>query len=150
MPEEQGSSKRSSSKSPVSSDHRPTGSGSSCTVSSNSGASDLLGLVGPQIPPLRFMAPLHHHHHHHLADQFNSGDHIGLNYGSLNSTPIGGPSDLNFQLGNALASAGLGGGGGGSGGGGGLGGGSILSMSGLEQWRIQQGQQFPFFGGLDT
>lgn len=125
-------SKGSSSKSPVSGD-RQTGSGSSSTVSSNSGASDILGL-GPQVPPLRFMAPLHH------LTEFATGD-IGLNYGGL-SAPIGGAGDLNFQIGSALASASLGGSGGA--------GSSLLSVGALDQWRLQQGQQFPFLGGLDS
>ncbi|KDP35618.1 hypothetical protein JCGZ_09056 [Jatropha curcas] len=134
-------SKGSNSKSPVSGD-RPTGSGSSSTVSSNSGTSDMLGLV-PQVPPLRFMAPLHH------LSEFATGD-IGLNYGAL-SGQVGGPSDLNFQIGSALASVGLGGSGGGCGSGSGSGvGGSLLSVGGLEQWRLHQGPQFPFLGGLDS
>ncbi|CAK7333845.1 unnamed protein product [Dovyalis caffra] len=126
-------SKGSSSKSPISGD-RQTSSCSSGTVSSNSGTSDMLGL-GPQVPPLRFMAPLHH------LTEFSSGD-IGLNYGALSNTPVGGASDLNFQIGNALASVGLGGNGGA--------GGSLLSMGGLDQWRLQQEQQLPFLGGLDS
>ncbi|KAF2303086.1 hypothetical protein GH714_013691 [Hevea brasiliensis] len=67
-------SKGSSSKSPVSGD-RQTGSGSSITVSSKSGTSDILGL-GPQVPPLRFMAPLHH------LTEFATGD-IGGWFGPL-------------------------------------------------------------------
>ncbi|KAF2288694.1 hypothetical protein GH714_010619 [Hevea brasiliensis] len=122
-------SKGRSSKSPVSGD-RPTGSGSSSTVSSNSGTSDILGL-GPQVPPLRFMAPLHH------LTEFATGN-IGLNYGSL-SAPVGGPSDFNFQIGSAFAGAGIGGSVV-----------SLLSVGGLDQWRMQQGQQFPFLGGLDS
>lgn len=126
-------SKESSSKSPISG-YRQTGSCSSSTVSSNSGTSDTFGL-GPQVPPMRFMAPLHHH------TEFASGN-IGLNYGALSKTLVGGASELNFQMGSALASAGLGGNGGA--------GGSLLSMGGFDQWRMQQGQQLPFLGGLDS
>ena len=46
---------------------------------------------------------------------------------------------MNFHIGSHS-------GGGGSGGGGG---GSFLSVGGLEQWRLQHTQQFPFLGGLD-
>ncbi|XWS55672.1 hypothetical protein CRYUN_Cryun09bG0021200 [Craigia yunnanensis] len=122
-------SKGSSSKSPVSGD-RQTASGSSSTISSNStGSTDILGL-GPQFPPLRFMAPLHH-----LAEFGGSAD-IGLNYGTI-SAPLGGTRDLSFQIGSALA----------SGAGPGT---SLLTMTGLDQWRLQQAPQFPFLGGLES
>ncbi|KAI4356462.1 hypothetical protein L6164_000484 [Bauhinia variegata] len=128
----------SSSKSPASSD-RQTGSASSTnSASSNSGsAADIVGL-GPQVPPLRFMAPLHQ-----LTD-FAAGD-IALNYGlnySTISAPMGGVGDLNFHIGGAL-------GGGASGGNGGAGGSSIFSAAGLEQWRVPQTQQFPLLAGLE-
>ncbi|KAI4354454.1 hypothetical protein L6164_003314 [Bauhinia variegata] len=124
----------SSSKSPVSSD-RQTGSASSTnSVSSNSGsAADIVGL-GPQVPPLRFMAPLHQ-----LTD-FAAGD-IALNYGlnySAISAPMGGVGDLNFHIGGALGGAS------------GSNGGSIFSAAGLEQWRVPQTQQFPFLAGLEA
>ncbi|KAJ8753984.1 hypothetical protein K2173_001882 [Erythroxylum novogranatense] len=123
----------SSSKSPVSSDRQSCSAGSTSTVSSNSGTSDIVGL-GPQLPQLRFMAPLHH-----LTD-FSTGD-IGLNYGGGLSAPVGGSSDLGFQIGNGLAGVGLDGSGGS--------GSSLLSVGGLDQWRLQH-QQFPFLGGLDS
>ncbi|EOY07547.1 hypothetical protein QUC31_011279 [Theobroma cacao] len=128
----------SSSKSPVSGD-RQTASGSSSTISSNSGSTaDILGL-GPQLPPLRFMAPLHH------LSEFGGSD-IGLNYGTI-SAPLGGASDLTFQIGSALASGGAGGGGGAAA----APGTSLLTMSGLDQWRLQQqAPQFPFLGGLES
>ncbi|KAJ8899859.1 hypothetical protein K2173_019562 [Erythroxylum novogranatense] len=125
-------SKGSSSKSPVSSDRQTCSAGSTSTVSSNSGTSDILGL-GPQLPPLRFMAPLHHLTDYATAD-------MGLNYGGL-SAPVGGSTDLNFQIGSALAGVGLGGSAGA--------GGSLLSVGGLDQWRLHH-QQFPFLGGLDS
>ncbi|KAF5737162.1 putative DNA binding with one finger 2.4 [Tripterygium wilfordii] len=127
-----------SSKSPANSGDRQGAPSSSTTLSSSSiGTTDVLGF-GPQVQPLRFMTPFSH-----LPDQFTTpggGDGIGLNYNTLSAPPLGGASDhLNFQLGNVLASAG-----GGSGG-------SVLSVGGLEQWRtVQQGQQFPFMGGLDS
>ncbi|XP_031252591.1 dof zinc finger protein DOF5.1-like [Pistacia vera] len=125
-------SKGSSSKSPVSND-RPTGSGSTSTMSSNSGTSDMLGL-GPQVPPLRFMSPLHH-----LSTEFTGGHDIGLNYGSISAPIVGATNDLNFHIGSALAS------------GGSAATGSLLSsLGGLDQWRLQQAQQFPFMGGLDS
>ncbi|XP_057459208.1 dof zinc finger protein DOF5.1-like [Lotus japonicus] len=140
-----GSSSNSAGKSPASSDCQ-TGSGCSTnSVSSNSGpsAADILGL-GPQIPPMRFMAPLHHHQFSEFGA--GGGGDMGLNYGlsynPISGGPIGGVGELSFQIGGAN----LGGGGGGSGGGGGCG--SILS--GLDQWRsVPQTQQFPFLAGLE-
>lgn len=128
-------SKGSSSKSPASSADRQSGSaGSTSSIPSNSGTADIIGL-SPQMPPLRFMTPLHH-----LTD-FAAGEiglNYGLNYGAI-SAPMGVASDLNFQIGSALGGSGVGGGDGGS----------LLSAGGLEQWRLQQAQQFPFLGGLD-
>ncbi|KAG8647617.1 hypothetical protein MANES_09G089922v8 [Manihot esculenta] len=89
--------KGSSSNSPATGD-RQMGSVSSSTLPSKSGISDILGL-GPQVPSLMFMAPLHH------LTEFSTGD-IGLNYGSLSASAEG-PSDLNFQ---AFVSAGITGG----------------------------------------
>ncbi|XP_022767529.1 dof zinc finger protein DOF5.1-like isoform X2 [Durio zibethinus] len=126
-------SKGSSSKSPVSGD-RQAASGSSSTISSNStGSTDILGL-GPQVPPLRSMAPLQH------LTEFGGSD-IGLNCWTI-SAPVGGTSDLSFQIGSALAS--------GAGGAGASLGTSLLTMSGLDQWRLQQAPQFPFLGGLES
>ncbi|XVE76354.1 hypothetical protein DITRI_Ditri12bG0165400 [Diplodiscus trichospermus] len=127
-------SKGSSSKSPVSTD-RQTASGSSTISSNSTGSTDILGL-GPQVPPMRFMAPLHH------LTEFGGNTDIGLNYGTL-STPVGGTSDLSFQIGSALAS--------GAGAGGvAAPGTSLLTMTGLDQWRLQQTPQFPFLGGLES
>ncbi|XP_044511481.1 dof zinc finger protein DOF5.1-like [Mangifera indica] len=130
-------SKGSSSKSPVSND-RPTGSGSTSTMSSNSGTSDILGL-GPQVPPLRFMStPLHH-----LTTEFTGGHDIGMNYGSISAPTLGATNDMNFHIGSALAS--------GADGVGSAASGSLLSsLGGLDQWRLHQAQQFPFLGGLDS
>ncbi|MBA0800798.1 hypothetical protein Gohar_011211 [Gossypium harknessii] len=125
-------SKGSSSKSSASGD-RQTASGSSSTISSNStGNTDILGL-GHQVRPQRFMTPLHH------LTEFGGSDHIGLNYGTM-SAPLGGMNDLSFQMGSALA----------SGSGGATPGTSLLTMAGLDQWRLQQPPQFPFLSGLES
>ncbi|XVE61865.1 hypothetical protein DITRI_Ditri06bG0073400 [Diplodiscus trichospermus] len=124
-------SKGSSSKSPISGD-RP--SASSSTISSNSsGSTDILGLR-PQVPQLRFMSPFHH------LTEFGGSD-IGLNYGTI-SAPLGGTSDINFQLGSALGS--------GAGGDAAAPGTSLLTMTGLDQWRLHQAPHFPFLGGLES
>ncbi|XWS59801.1 hypothetical protein CRYUN_Cryun08bG0152900 [Craigia yunnanensis] len=127
-------SKGSRSKSPVSG-NRQTASGSSNTISSNStGSADILGL-GSQGPPLTFMAPLHN------LTEFGGSD-IGLNYGTI-SAPLGGTSDLSFQIGSALAS-------GAGGGGAAAPGTSLLTMTGLDQWRLHHAPQFPFPGDLES
>jgi hypothetical protein len=80
------------------------------------------------------MAPLHQ-----LTHDFSAADiglNYGLNYGAI-SAPMGVAGDLSFQIGS------------GGGGGGGGDGGSLLSAAGVEHWRLQQAQQFPFLGGLD-
>ncbi|KAK7255869.1 hypothetical protein RIF29_29294 [Crotalaria pallida] len=131
-----GSSSSSSKSSPASSDRQALSANSNNSISS----SDVMVGLGPPVPPpLRFMSPLHQ-----LGDNnFASGGEIslnyGLNYGAISSQMGGGIGDLNFHIGNAL---------GGSGGGGG-GGGSILSASGLDQWRVPQTHQFPFLTGLE-
>ncbi|KAJ7961457.1 Dof zinc finger protein [Quillaja saponaria] len=101
----------------------------------------------PLPPPLRFMAPLHQltAHDHFAAGEM--GFNYGLNYGNLiSSGPNPMVGDLNFQLGSGL------GGSGGTGGGNGGGSGSLLSSAaGLDQWRLQQTQQFPFLAtGLES
>lgn len=106
-------------------------------MSSNSGATDILGL-GPQAPPLRFMStPLHH-----LTTEFTGGQNIGLSYGSISAPVVGATNDLNFHIGNALAS--------GAGGGSAAAGSLLSSLTGFDQWRFTQAQQFPFLGGLDS
>ncbi|MED6205916.1 hypothetical protein PIB30_022202 [Stylosanthes scabra] len=136
-----------SSRSPAASSDRQTGSASSTNSVSSNSTGDIMGL-GPSMPPLRFMAPLHHHQLSDFAT--GGGTEIPLNYNLMNYTSsisgsMGGVGlgDLSFQIGNPLGS---GGGGGGGSGGGGSGGGSSL-LSGLEQWRIPQ--QFPFMAGLE-
>ncbi|KAK8651190.1 hypothetical protein V6N13_140802 [Hibiscus sabdariffa] len=132
-------SKGSRSKYPVSGDRQTTSGPSNTTISSNSaGRSDILGIgVGPQAPPHRFMAPLHQ-----LNEFGGSAADIGLNYGSI-SAPLGGTNNhFSFQIGSALSGAG--------GGGTSAAGTSLLTMSGMDQWRVQQPPpQFPFLGSLE-
>lgn len=127
--------KATSSKSPVSSADRQTTSSSTGTVSSNSTPSaNVLGLT-PQIPPMRFLSPLSQ-----LSDHYSPAGDISLNYGANNSAPLLGTSEMNFHIyPNNLLSCGLGGGAA-----------SLLPGGGIEQWRLQQAQQFPFLGGLEA
>ncbi|PIN11968.1 hypothetical protein CDL12_15433 [Handroanthus impetiginosus] len=124
-------SKSSSSKSPASSDRQNTPSSTS-GISTNSGTANILGL-SPQLPPLRFMSPLSQ-----LTDNF-TGD-MGLNYSGI-TAPVVGSNEMNFHgTSNLLGTAG----------GGGMA--SLLSSGGsggIEPWRLQQIQQFPFLGGLE-
>ncbi|KAK4432363.1 Dof zinc finger protein DOF5.1 [Sesamum alatum] len=123
-------SKSTSSKSPASND-RQTTSSSTSTISANSGGANILG-ISPQLPPLRFTSPLSQ-----LTENFASD--MGLNYSGI-SAAMAGTNEMNFHGVSSL----LGGAGGMS---------SLLSSggagAGIEPWRLQQVQQFPFFGGLD-
>ncbi|MCD7446548.1 hypothetical protein HAX54_009231 [Datura stramonium] len=119
------------SKSPASSQATNSGSTSnnSSTFSSPTAAASLLGLMNPQIHPLRFMSPLGGQ----LTDHhFNPNDNVTMNYSSISSSsaaPIvaGTNENINFQLGMS---------------------------SNLEQWRLHQqlANQFPYnlYGGLDS
>ncbi|CAJ1949385.1 unnamed protein product [Sphenostylis stenocarpa] len=107
------------SNSPASSDRQTGSASSSNSVSSKS---ERIGLA-PQIPPLRFMPPLHQ-----LTD-FGPGD-IGLNYG-LSYGPMGGVGDLSFQIGASAFGGAT----------------SVLSAPGLDQWRMPQ--QFPLLAALE-
>ncbi|KAI3852612.1 hypothetical protein MKX03_025710 [Papaver bracteatum] len=85
----------------------------------------------PQIP---FMSSLHH-----FTDHYGSAPGLGLNFSGI-QTPSTGQhggamgTNMDFQMGNSSS--------GGSA--------NILSSTGgIEQWRLQQMQQFPFFGGLE-
>lgn len=150
------------SKSPASSTstdgHQGTNnSGSTSTISSHSNsfsgptsAGSLLGLMNPQIPPLRFMSPLgqfssdHHHHHHH---HFTPSNHMNLNFSTSCGNVLGGTTEgMILNNNNNLLGAGAGAD---VGVGVGIGGvGSLLSSGNLEHWRMQQ--QFPnFLGGFD-
>ncbi|XP_061360673.1 dof zinc finger protein DOF5.1-like [Gastrolobium bilobum] len=111
----------SSSKSPASSD-RQTGSACSTNSISSATAADIIGFA-PQMPPPRFMTPMHQ------FTDFGVGD-MGLNYGPNYSTisgSMGGVGDLSFHIGNALG-----------------------GPNGFEQWRMAQTQQFPFLAGLES
>lgn len=119
------------SKSPASSQATNSGSTSnnSSTFSSPSSAASLLGLMNPQIHPLRFMSPLGGQ----LTDHhFTPNDNVNMNYSSISSSsaaPVvaGTNENINFQLGMS---------------------------SNLEQWRLHQqlANQFPYnlYGGLDS
>ncbi|KAM3340910.1 dof zinc finger protein DOF2.4 [Capsicum galapagoense] len=134
-------------------------SGSTSTISSHSNsftgptsAASLLGLMTPQIPPLRFMSPLgqfssdHHHHHHH----FTPSNHMNLNFStSTCGNILGGTTEgMMVNTNNNLLGVGVGVGVG-AGAGAGVGGvASLLSSGNLEHWRMPQ--QFPnFLGGFD-
>lgn len=91
----------------------------------------MLGL-SPQFPPMRFMSPLGQ-----LGDGF--GGDMGLSYSGVSAPAV----DMGFHGGGSLF------------GGGAASGGmaSLLSSvggGGIEPWRLQQVQQFPFFGGLEA
>lgn len=74
-------SNSSKSSSAVSGD-RPTGSGSTASMSCNS--NEMIGL-GTPLPQLRFMAPLHH---------LTGHDDLGLSYGPVSAPLVGGTSEL--------------------------------------------------------
>ncbi|XP_022943618.1 dof zinc finger protein DOF5.1-like [Cucurbita moschata] len=125
---------RNSKSPPVSSDRQQQTSGSANSSSSAIASNNNSGL-SPQIPPLRFMAPLHHH------QQLTDFDIGGFNYGggggvlSAPATAAAAAGDLSFQLGNTNLAGGT----------------SIGSLLGFDQqWRLQQqAPQFPFLSSLD-
>ncbi|KAK9126938.1 hypothetical protein Scep_015784 [Stephania cephalantha] len=149
-------SKGSRSKSPVTGE-RQKGGTSSSSISSlpppppNANLFMTTDIISHHHHQLPFMASLHHHL---TTDQYgNPGtDHMGLNYGGIQShmaqTGGGGAPDIDFQIGSNSG-----------GGGGGNISGTILSSSGgmttssphdQQQWRTTL-QQFPFLApGLDT
>ncbi|KAJ8533810.1 hypothetical protein K7X08_007134 [Anisodus acutangulus] len=102
-------------------------SNNNSTFSSPSSAASLLGLMNPQIHPIRFMSPLGQLADHH----FTPNDNVTMNYSSISSSsaaPVAGTNEnMNFQLG---------------------------MTSNLEQWRLHQqlANQFPYnlYGGLDS
>ncbi|KAI3850115.1 hypothetical protein MKW92_036034 [Papaver armeniacum] len=138
-------SKSTSSKSPGNSEqrqsHSSTTSSSIPSNSTNLNTSDnnLFSMMSatpqsqprPQIP---FMSSLHH-----FTDHYGSAPGLGLNFSGI-QTPSTGQhggamgTNMDFQMGNSSS--------GGSA--------SILSSTGgIEQWRLQQMQQFPFLGGME-
>lgn len=113
------------SKSPAVTDGQATGPASSNALSSSRCTTDIIGhLTNPQ-PQITLLPTLHH-----LTD-YNSGN-IGLNFGGIQAPSVatGGAcngSEIGFQVGSGSSGAG-----------------SILSSGLLEQWKLQQVQQFPF------
>lgn len=124
------SNNNNTSKSQASSQATNSGSTSNnnSTFSSPSSAASLLGLINPQIHPLRFMSPLGQ-----LTDQhFTPNENVNMNYTSISSSSpapvvVGTNENMNFQLGMG---------------------------NNLEQWRLHQqlANQFPYnlYGGLDS
>ncbi|KAL1565915.1 dof zinc finger protein DOF2.4-like [Salvia divinorum] len=111
----------------------PAGSGdrqaaaAAATSTSTSAVSTAAAGMLPQFPPLRFMSPLSQ-----LTDNFGGGD-MGLAYSGVLAPPAG-TNEMGFH-GGGMASL-------------------LSSVSGgsgsIEPWRLQQVQQFPFFGGLEV
>ncbi|XVF23877.1 hypothetical protein REPUB_Repub13aG0077300 [Reevesia pubescens] len=110
------------SKSPSVVSDRQTGSSSSSGTLASNSCTDMLGQMNPAPPHLPLLPPLHH-----LGD-YNSGD-IGINFGGIQAQVAGtgcgtSASNMDFQIGT--------------------------SSNGLvEQWRLQQVQQFPFLTSLE-
>lgn len=124
------SNNNNTSKSPASSQatNSSSTSNNNSTFSSPSAAASLLGLMNPQIHPLRFMSPLGQLTDHH----FTPNDNATMNYSSISSSSaapvvVGTNENMNFQLGMG---------------------------SNIEQWRLHQQltNQFPYslYGGLDS
>ncbi|XP_014515560.1 dof zinc finger protein DOF5.1-like [Vigna radiata var. radiata] len=110
---------------------RSKGTGGSGGGSNSPATSDLVGSskserigLAPQIPPFRFMPPLHQ------LGEFGDGD-ISLNYG-LSYGPVGGVGDLSYQIGTSALCGGAT---------------SIFTAPGFDQWRMPQ--QFPFLASLE-
>ncbi|MCL7044916.1 hypothetical protein MKW94_019369 [Papaver nudicaule] len=141
-------SKSTSSKSPGNSEqrqsHSSTTSSSIPSSSTNYNTSDHNNLLShhhmmsttPQSQPrphIPFMSSLHQ-----FTDHYGSAPGLGLNFSGI-QTPSTGQhggtiGHMDFQMGNGSS--------GGSG--------NVLSSTGgIEQWRLQQMQQFPFLGGME-
>ncbi|XP_022764538.1 dof zinc finger protein DOF3.6-like [Durio zibethinus] len=121
-------SNRSQSPSVVS--ERQTGSSSSSSTLASNSCTDMLGHMNPAPPQLPLLPPLHH-----LGD-YNSGD-IGINFGGLQAQVAatgGGTNAINMDFPIGTSSSG---------------GGSMLTNGLVEQWRLQQVQQFPFLTSLE-
>ncbi|XWS74980.1 hypothetical protein CRYUN_Cryun01aG0045400 [Craigia yunnanensis] len=121
-------SNRSKSSSVVS--ERQTGSSSSSSTLGYSSCTDMLGQMNLATPQLPLLPPLQH-----LGD-YNSGD-IGINFGGIQAqvaaTGVGtSASNMDFQIETSSS-----------------GGGSMLTNGLVEQWRLQQVQQFPFLTSLE-
>ncbi|KAI3926434.1 hypothetical protein MKX01_032622 [Papaver californicum] len=143
-------SKSTSSKSPGNSEqrqsHSSTTSSSIPSNSTNLNTSDNNNLFShhmmsttpqsqprPQIP---FMSSLHH-----FTDHYGSAPGLGLNFSGIQTPSTGQQhggvmgTNMDFQMGNSSTGGSC----------------NILSSTGgIEQWRLQQMQQFPFLGGLEA
>ncbi|XWS56562.1 hypothetical protein CRYUN_Cryun09bG0096000 [Craigia yunnanensis] len=118
------------SKSPSVVSDRQTGSSSSSSTLASNSCTDMLSHMNPAPPQLPLFPPLNS-----LGD-YNSGD-IGINFGGIQAQVAatrGGTSAINmdFQMGTSSS-----------------GGGSMLTNGLVEQWRLQQVQQFPFLTNLE-
>ncbi|KDP44967.1 hypothetical protein JCGZ_01467 [Jatropha curcas] len=117
------------------------GSASSNGLITNTCTTDnITGHIIAPPPHLPILPPLHH------LNNYNSTD-IGLNFGGIQppvAATAGGGMEFH-QLGSTSSASGAGGG---SGGGVGGGCGSFLSNGIVDQWRLQQVQQFPFMANL--
>ncbi|XVE52682.1 hypothetical protein DITRI_Ditri02bG0142500 [Diplodiscus trichospermus] len=118
------------SKSPSVVSDRQTGSSSSSSTLASNSCADMLGHMNPAPSQLPLFPPLHH-----IGD-YNSGD-FGINFGGIQAqvaaTGVGTSGcNMNFQIGTSAS-----------------GGGSVLTNGLLEQWRLQQVQQFPFSTSLE-
>lgn len=105
------------------------GSSSSSGLASNSCTTDIIGHMPPPPPQLPLLPSLHH------VGEYNSTD-IGLNFGGIHP-PVGATAaggNMEFQIGSTSSSGG---------------GGCILPAGLVEQWRLQQVQQFPFLSNLE-
>ncbi|XP_044460756.1 dof zinc finger protein DOF3.6-like isoform X2 [Mangifera indica] len=124
------------SKSPAVTGGQSGGSTSSTTPASTRRIADIIGHM--PLPPsqLPILSPLHH------LSGYNSGS-IGLNFGGIQAPGVAtvtgggnsGNNDIEFQVGAAS--------------GGCAGGSSLLSGGLVEQWRLQQVQQYPFITGME-
>ncbi|XP_057989569.1 dof zinc finger protein DOF3.6 isoform X2 [Hevea brasiliensis] len=107
------------------------GSSSSSGLVSNSCTTDLIGHMVPPPPQLPILPPLNH-----LSD-YNSTD-IGLNFVGIQppgaATAAGGGAGMEFQIGSTSSSGA---------------GGSLLSSALVDEWRLQQVQQFPFLANFE-
>ncbi|XP_044507745.1 dof zinc finger protein DOF3.6-like [Mangifera indica] len=116
-----------------------TGATSSSTLASRRSTTDIIGHMPPPPSQLQILPPLHH------LSGFNSAN-IGLNFGGIQvpgvATATGGGNsgnnDIEIRVG--AASGGVSGGAGGS---------SLISSGLVEQWRLQQVQQYPFLTGME-
>ncbi|XVF83642.1 hypothetical protein PTKIN_Ptkin16aG0506300 [Pterospermum kingtungense] len=123
-----GSNRSKSSSSVVS--ERQTGSSSSSSTLASDSCTDMLGHMNPGAPQLPLLPPLQH-----LGD-YHSGN-LGINFGGIQpqvaaTCAATSASNMDFQIGTSSSV-----------------GGSMLTNGLVEQWRLQQVQQFPFLTSLE-